>query len=56
MLMIDLRIHYSSPMKLYNNNKFTINITHNPAQHDKTKHVEIDCHFIKEETEEGKIS
>ena len=25
-----------------------MNIVHNPIQHDKTKHVEVDRHFIKE--------
>ena len=25
-----------------------MNIVHNPVQHDKTKHVEVDRHFIKE--------
>ncbi|EXB78682.1 hypothetical protein L484_004047 [Morus notabilis] len=39
------------PMKLYCDNKATISIAHNPVQHDRTKHVEIDRHFIKEKIE-----
>lgn len=35
-------------MKLYCDNKAAISIAHNPIQHDRTKHVEIDRHFIKE--------
>ena len=35
-------------MKLYCDNKVAIDIAHNPVQHDKTKHVKIDRHFIKE--------
>ena len=35
-------------MKLYCDNKSTISIAHNPMQHDQTKHIEIDRHFIKE--------
>ena len=35
-------------MKLYCDNKSAINIAHNPVQHDQTKHIEIDKHFIKE--------
>ncbi|GAA0166516.1 hypothetical protein LIER_21654 [Lithospermum erythrorhizon] len=31
-----------------------ISIAHNPVQHDRTKHVEVDRHFIKEKIE-GKI-
>ena len=40
-------------MKLYCDNKSAINIAHNPIQHDKTKHIEVDMHFIKENLEEG---
>ena len=36
------------PMKLYCDNKATISIAQNLVQHDHTKHVEIDKHFIKE--------
>ena len=41
-------------MNLFCNNKATIDITHNPVQHDYTKHVELDRHFIKQNLE-GKI-
>lgn len=43
------------PMSLYCNNKITINITHDPIQHDRTKHVEIDRHFIKDHIKKGNI-
>ena len=42
-------------MKLYYDNKSTINIAHNPIQHDRTKHIEIDRHFIKEKLEKGVV-
>ena len=32
-----------------------INIAHNPMQHDRTKHIEIDRHFIKEKLDSGLI-
>ena len=35
------------PMKLYCDNKSTIDIAYN-VQHDCTKHVEVDKHFIKQ--------
>ena len=35
-------------MPLYCDNKAAIEIAHNPVQHDRTKHVEVDRHFIKE--------
>ena len=42
-------------MRLYYDNKSAINIAHNPVQHDRTKHIEIDIHFIKEKLESGLI-
>ena len=39
-------------MKLYCDNKVAISISHNPVQPDKTKHIEVDRHFIKEKFEE----
>ena len=51
-ILDDLRIKWDDPMKLYCDNKSAINIAHNPIQHDRTKHIEVDRHFIKEKLEE----
>lgn len=50
--MIDQKISYSSPTKLYTDKKSAINVAHNPIHHDRTKHVEIGRHFIKKKIEE----
>ena len=42
-------------MRLYYDYKLAINIAHNPVQHDKTKHVEVNKHFIKEKLDSGLI-
>ena len=42
-------------MKLYCDKKAEISIAHNPIQHNRTKHIEIDRPFIKEKLEEGVI-
>ncbi|EOY25443.1 Cysteine-rich RLK (RECEPTOR-like protein kinase) 8 [Theobroma cacao] len=47
-LMEELKVSSIGPMKLYCDNKTAISIAHNPVHHDRTKHVEIDRHFIKE--------
>ena len=38
-------------MNLYCDNRAAIQIAQNPVQHYRTKHVEIDRHFIKEKLE-----
>ena len=55
LLLKELQVATKSPMKLYSDNKAAISIAHNPVHHDRTKHVEVDRHFIKEKIEEGSI-
>lgn len=54
-ILEDLKIKWSGPMRLYCDNKSAINIAHNPIQHDQTKHIEMDRHFIKEKVESGLV-
>ena len=43
-----MKFECADSMKLYYDSKATINIAHNPVQHNRMKHIEIDRHFIKE--------
>ena len=54
-ILDDLRIKWDDPMKLYCDKKSAINIAHNPIQHDRTKDIEVNRHFIKEKLEEGVV-
>ncbi|XP_057505369.1 uncharacterized mitochondrial protein AtMg00810-like [Actinidia eriantha] len=52
-LLEELHIPQQSPIIIWCDNKAAISISHNPVHHDRTKHVEIDRHFIKEKIDEG---
>ena len=54
-ILEDLKIKREEPMRLFCDNKSAISIAHNPVQHDRTKHIEIDRHFIKEKLDSGLI-
>jgi len=47
-LMTELKLLKDGSVMLYCDNKATIDIANNPVQHDRTKHIEIDRHFIRE--------
>ena len=46
-ILEDLKIAWKRPMKLYCDNKSTIDIAHNVVQHNCTKHVKVNKYFIK---------
>ena len=54
-LLEELGVTRIMPIKMYCDNKATINISHNPVHHDRTKHMEVDCHLIKKKIEDGTV-
>lgn len=46
----DLEIETEKSMRLYYDNNSMIIISHYLVQHDKTKHIDIDGHFIQEKS------
>ena len=55
-LLWSLCFKQKEAMKLYCDNKSAREIAKNPVQHDMTKHVEVDRHFIKEKLEKKIMS
>lgn len=52
-LLSELRLFDGGPLQLFCDNQAVIKLIHNPVQHDRTKHIEIDRHFIREKLDEG---
>jgi hypothetical protein len=47
-LFNDLQVKFIKPPVLYCDNQSAIHIAANPVFHERTKHLEIDCHIVRE--------
>ena len=54
-LLKDLRVDITTPVRICCDSKAAIQIATNPIFHERTKHIEIDCHFIREKIKDGLI-
>ncbi|GJR40189.1 cysteine-rich receptor-like protein kinase 8 [Tanacetum coccineum] len=55
-LLFDLGITVPTPSLVMCDNASTIALANNPIHHARTKHIEIDCYFVRDKIKQGQIS
>ncbi|RVW69943.1 Retrovirus-related Pol polyprotein from transposon TNT 1-94 [Vitis vinifera] len=55
-LLQELRFGKDEQMKLICDNQAALHIASNPVFHERTKHIEVDCHFIREKIASGCVA
>ena len=53
---MEVDIETPIPVKLWCDNQVILHIASNQVFHEWTKHIEIDCHFVREKIQLGLIS
>ncbi|KAF5479538.1 hypothetical protein F2P56_000348 [Juglans regia] len=54
-LLADFNIVHSQPVLMYCDSQAAIHISSNPVYHERTKHIELDCHVVREKLQAGII-
>lgn len=55
-LLTEFEVPNITPIPVKCDNMAAIYIAKNPVFHERTKHIEVDCHFVREKLQDGLIS
>jgi len=52
-LLKELGVPHLKPVTLHCDNQSALHIARNPVFHERTKHIEVDCHFTRDKVMQG---
>eukprot|EP00253_Pinus_taeda_P019045 PITA_19045 len=54
-MLADMHVFQTSPTPLFCDNQGVLKLAKNPVFHERTKHVETHCHYIRQLVEDGSV-
>lgn len=51
----DLHVKHDKPVPMYWDNQATLHIATNPMFHERSKHIETDCHIVRNRILDGTL-
>ena len=55
-LFKELGVNVQLPITIFSDSKSAIQLAANPVLHERTKHIDIDCHFIRDKIKAGEVN
>ena len=55
-LLSNLGVQVDGSSELFCDNDFALKLAANPVFHERTKHIEVDCHFVREKVQDHIIT
>jgi len=55
-ILTEFNVPCDTPTPVYCDSQAAVHIARNPVFHERTKHIEVDCHFVRTSLQDGSIT